>query len=129
MGYQESYVRMKKREDFDKLVNAFKDVGKDFYESSGTMPISIITLTKPIEGNLDYMGIPEQTYRFDIGEKFVYIVGERCIQRCASRMFDNKKIDNVEIYFAECLPSSDIFDPKSNIATQESFVWNVQSDK
>lgn len=32
MGYQESYVRTKNKENFNSLVNAFKNLGKDFFE-------------------------------------------------------------------------------------------------
>lgn len=125
MGYQESYVRMKKREDFDKLVEAFRAVGKQFYEEYCTEPVRIITLKKPIEGTLDMMCMPEETYRFEPGEKFVYVVGERHLQRSPYLLMNNDKADDVEIYFTECFPSDDIFENNdtADMAIHEEFVW------
>lgn len=125
MGYQESYVRMKNKKDFNKLVNIFRKVGKDFYEENGAKPVEIITLKKPIKGNLEYMCHPEKTYKFNAGEKFVYVAGERFLQRNSYNLFNEKIIEGVEIYFTECFPSDDIFknNDKIDMAIHEEFKW------
>jgi len=130
MGYQESYIRMKDKNDFDKLVDAIKINGESSFDC-GT-PVEIITLNKPIDGDLSWMCKPNKKYHFSKGEKFVYVVGERYNQRNAENLFENCKIkplnlyDNIEIYFTECFPSDDIFEnnDETHMATHEEFKWD-----
>ncbi len=125
MGYQESYVRVTDKNDFEKLVAAFREVGKDYYESNGAGPVKIITLKKPIQGDLENMCHPEIHYKFDEGEKFVYVVGDRHLQRSPKNLLNNHPISGVEIYFTECFPSEDIFtnNDKTDMAIHEEFEW------
>ena len=120
MGYQESYVRTKNKESFNSLVNAFKNLGKDFFERNGVEPVSIITLKEPINVELK-----DKICRFEEGEKFVYIVGERFPQKSANNLFDGTFNEDVEIHFTEYFPSEDIFenDGDNNIAIHEEFLW------
>lgn len=125
MGYQESYVRMKNKDDFSKLIDVIRKIGKNYYEESGAYPVEIITLKKSIQGNLECMCEPNKEYKFNNGEKFVYFVGERYLQRNSNNLLKNKMIDGVEIYFTECFPSDKIFDEKENeYAIHEEFIWN-----
>ncbi len=129
MGYQESYIRMGKSTDFASLIDVIKT---NKYESFIlAKPVEIITLQKPISGNLEMQCNPDDTFSFDAGEKFIYVVGERSAQRSSPDFFAGCKnvprniIENLEIYFAECFPSEDIF--KNNIYTKlalhEKFCW------
>jgi hypothetical protein len=128
MGYQESYMRMKDSNDFNKLVEVIKKNGEDNFLLA--YPVCIITLLKPIKGNLE-MQCQIGEYSFDSGEKFIYVVGERSGQRAAKFFFEDCKsvpkniIDNLEIYFTECFPSYDIFEnnDKTQTAIHEEFVW------
>jgi hypothetical protein len=139
MGYQESYVRMKNREDFNRLIEAFKTIGEENYNLFGGGPVEIVTLKKPIEGNLAYMCEPKINYKFEPGEKFVYFTGERFLQRSVHNMFvqiveeryltpkpsqivDKSVIKNVEIYATECFPSDEIFN-NEDAAEHEEFEW------
>jgi len=128
MGHQESYLRMKKSEDFDLLVKTIQDYGKDsFYIAE---PVEVITLNNPIKGSLQQMCHPEIPYSFNQGEKFVYVTGDRGSQRSPHLFFEScknvpdKVQSNVEIYFTECFPSQKIFG-ESGFATHEEFEWNA----
>lgn len=126
MGYQESYVRIKDKNKFDKLVNIIREIGKEYYEENMAEPVEIITLNKAIEGDLDYMCRPEERYYFPKGEKFIYFVGERYLQRSVELLLNGIDIDGVEIYFTECFPSRKIFTRKkvNEYATHEEFKWD-----
>lgn len=132
MGYQESYIRMKDSKDFELLVNTIKQNGKDAFDV--TIPVEIITLLKPIEGNLFAQCQPEQKYLFNIGEKFIYVVGERSGQRNSYSFFEPcinvshnlyEEYEDLEIYFTECFPSYDIFENNNGtkMAVHEEFKW------
>lgn len=135
MGYQESYIKMKDSKDFERLVEVIRRSGKKKFE--WTTPVRIITLLKPIKVNLWFMGYPKVNVKFEKGEKFIYVVGERHGQRCPSYFFeycknvDRNIIDNLEIYFTECFPSHDIFENnhKTNMAIHEEFTWNKKMIK
>lgn len=130
MGYQESYVRMKDRNKFDDLVNLIRQVGRDYYEENGAEPVEIITLNKAIQGDLSYMCRPYEKYNFPVGEKFIYFVGERYLQRSVDRLLEDINIEGVEIYFTECFPSDKIFEGnKGNIyATHKEFMWDLDCE-
>lgn len=74
MGYQESYVTTKNKKDFDGLCDYIKSVGKDFYESYGSLPVEIITLKN--------------------GKKYLYFVGERYLQSNKARLLGYVSDDN-----------------------------------
>lgn len=126
MGYQESYLRMKKSEDFDSLVDAIEKSGKESFHIAE--PVEKITLLQPIKGDLSMQCKPEKQYSFDKGEKFVYVSGDRGSQRSPEGFFGQnpnqkvprKMIDELEIYFTECFPSEDIF-TNSKVAKHEQF--------
>lgn len=130
MGYQESYVRINDKNKFDSLVNIIRGIGKDYYEENMAEPVEIITLNKPIKGDLSYMCRPNEKYSFPIGEKFIYFVGERYLQRSVSNLLNYSDIEGVEIYFCECFPSDKIFRKnKANVyATHEEFTWNSDGE-
>ncbi len=60
MGYQESYVGTRNKEDFAALTEFIRSIGKDFYNEYGTLPVEIITEKD--------------------GQKWIYFVGERYLQ-------------------------------------------------
>ena len=130
MGYQESFFRMKRDKDFDKLVECIKGYGRDNF--AGGTPVEIITLLKPIKGDLKMQCHEEKQYSFKAGKKFIYVVGERYNQRCSSDFFETCKnvpldiLKDLEIYFTECFPSDDIFENNetAKMATHEEFIWN-----
>lgn len=66
MGYQESYVTTKKKEDFAALCEYIRSVGKDYYNGYGAMPVDII--------------------REQNGQQWIYFVGERYIQSNKARI-------------------------------------------
>lgn len=80
MGYQESYVTTSSKKRFQKIVDRIREVGKEHYHSYGVYPVEIITFHK----SNDF---------FKKGQKAVYFVGERWIQRTPSNVlklgFDN----------------------------------------
>lgn len=129
MGYQESYMRMRYSKDFDQLVKIIKENGEESFDLA--MPVEIITLLKPITGTLDMQCQPDKKYKFNSGEKFIYVVGERSGQRNSYSFFEycNNRpqniLDDLEIYFTECFPSDDIFEnnSKTKMALHEEFVW------
>ena len=123
MGYQESYVRVKKSKNFDDLTNHIKEIGKEFYGNNCCEPVEIITLKKDIKGNLDYMMHPNKKYSFKAGEKFIYFVGERFLQRSPNRLLNNTPLKNVEIYATECFPSDNIFDKNNIEIIEEHTRW------
>jgi hypothetical protein len=129
MGYQESYIKMKDSKDFDRLIETIKSNGKDVFDMA--VPVEIITLLKPIKGNLEQQCRPEKKYLFKPGEKFIYVIGERSGQRCSFDFFEycnnvpQDILDNLEMYFTECFPSNDIFEnnEETKIALHEEFSW------
>ena len=130
MGYQESYFKMKNSKDFDKLVQAIKVNNENDFDCA--MPVAIITLNKPISGDLSFMCHPEKDYHFKTGEKFIYVVGERYNQRNPMNFFENCNVKpenlyrDIKIYFTECFPSDDIFENNdtTHMATHEEFKWD-----
>jgi hypothetical protein len=66
MGYQESYVTTSNKKDFAGLCEYIKSVGKDVYDTYGTIPVEIITL--------------------DNGKQYLYFVGERYLQSNKARI-------------------------------------------
>jgi hypothetical protein len=129
MGYQESYMRMKDSKDFNKLIDVIKTNGKERFDMAE--PVEIITLLKPIKGTLEYHCHPEESYSFEAGEKFVYVVGERSGQRSPFCFFEycDKVPQSIkkglEIYATECFPSDDIFEnnKEAQMAVHEEFKW------
>lgn len=127
MGYQESYMKMKNNEDFEKLINILKDNGEERFENA--TPVVVITLLKQIKGNLFMQCQPNKRYSFEPGEKFIYVSGERYGQRGPYEFFEecenvpSKIINGLQIYFAECFPSEEIFDKTSGFAKHEDFNW------
>jgi hypothetical protein len=127
MGYQESYMRMKNNKDFNKLVECIKEYGKDKFDCAA--PVEIITLLKPIKGDLSFQCRPDESYKFKTGEKFIYVVGERYNQRNPYKFFENCEnpsediLNDIEIYFTECFPSDDIFENNetTKMAKHKSF--------
>lgn len=121
MAYQESYLKMRDNNGFDKLVKCIKDYGKNGFECS--KPVEIITLKKPIT--------TEANLKFCKGTKFIYVVGERYGQRSAESFFEccedvpKQILDNLEIYFTESFPSDDMFEnnERTKIAKHEEFIW------
>lgn len=125
MGHQESFIRMDKSKDFNNLLTTIRMQGFARFEEA--TPVEIITLNKPIKGNLLYQCDPSR-YHFKEGERFIYISGERSGQRSACDFFrncegiDDLYLEDLEIYFAECFPVEEIFsNPK--YATHEDFTW------
>lgn len=68
MGYQESYLTASTEKRFNKILKRIKELGYDYYKSYGTFPVDIITFNKRNEF-------------FNKGQKAVYFVGERFLQR------------------------------------------------
>jgi hypothetical protein len=130
MGYQESYVRMKDRDKFNALVNLIRQIGQEYYEENGVEPVEIITLNKSIKGDLSYMCKPYEKYSFPVGEKFIYFVGERYLQRSVGRLLNDINIEGIEIYFTECFPSDKIFEGNegNKYATHQEFTWDLNSE-
>jgi len=130
MGYQESYIKMKSSNDFEQLIKTIKNNGEEAFNMA--TPVEIITLLKPIKGNLAMQCKPNKKYSFRSGEKFIYVVGERSGQRSAERFFEYCKnvpesiINDLEIYFTECFPSYDIFEnnDKTQMALHDEFLWS-----
>lgn len=120
MGYQESYVKMKNNEDFDKLLIVLKELGKDFFISNGVEPVRVITLKKPLNINVN-----DEIYNFQKGEKFIYIIGERFSQKNSVNLLNGNLKEDIEIYFTEYFPSKDIFENNGNndFAIHEEFKW------
>ena len=139
MGYQECYLTASTQKRFDKIVNRIREVGKDYYESYGTYPVEIITFNK---GNA----------WFNKGQKAIYFVGERYLQRDVylllrygtdddfpDEMWENdpdteyklwKELDECDKYHAERLFTEDV-EPegiwedagKPLYVTHEKFEW------
>jgi hypothetical protein len=130
MGYQESYVRVANKKNFDKLVNIIRKVGREYYEENGCSPVEIITLNISVKGSLEWMCMPNKKYNFPKGEKFVYFAGERYLQRNVANILNNEAIRGVEIYFTECFPSRKIFEENidNKYATHEEFTWVSKED-
>lgn len=66
MGYQESYVTTKSKEDFPGLCEYFKTIGSKFYDAYGARPVETITLEN--------------------GKKYIYFVGDRYLQSNKARI-------------------------------------------
>ena len=126
MGHQESYVRVKDSSKFNDLVETTKELGKDFFNCKDIEPVEIITLNKTIEGDLSYMCKPEQRYKFDKGEQFIYFIGDRSYQRSTEFLYGNKPPKGLEIYYAECFPSEEIFNKESGYATTKEFDFELE---
>ena len=127
MGYQESYVTIKGN--VDELISIIKKLGKKHFDYRNISPVDIITLQHDISGDCDMMCRPEQKYKYNKGDKFVYFVGERSGQRSVGSMFGENGIENcirnksdVKIYFTECFPSDKIF-TEEGFALVEEFIW------
>jgi hypothetical protein len=130
MGYQESYVRLSKSEDFSKLLDLIYKLGLDFFSNNVfAEPVSVITLKKDINGTLAEMCKPDEKYSFKSGEKFIYFSGERQGQRSSKCMFLEHALPNTEIYFTECFPSLSIFDPDSGYAEIEDIDFSNRKDR
>ncbi|WP_073272505.1 hypothetical protein [Anaerocolumna jejuensis] len=116
---------MNKSKDFNSLVSVIRMQGEARFEEA--TPVVVITLNKPIRGNLLYQCDPSK-YHFKAGEQFVYISGERSGQRSAWDFFENCEgiddlyLEDLEIYFAECFPVEEIFE-NPEFATYEDFPW------
>lgn len=129
MGYQESYVRMKNSSDFELLVKVIQQNKKKSFLLAE--PVKIITLLKPISGNLGMQCKPEIDYSFEANEKFIYVTGERSGQRNAHSFFEACQnipcsiLNNLEIYFTECFPSQEIFEKNTKMAIHETFIWDA----
>ena len=128
MGHQESYIKIRDINKFDKLVDLIKGIGRDYYEGNMAEPVEIITLNKAIKGDLGFMCRPYEKYSFPKGERFIYFVGDRYLQRSVARLLNENYIEGVEIYFCECFPSDKIFDENvgEKYATHEEFIWSVK---
>jgi len=144
MGYQESYVTI--NGNVDELISIIQKLGKNHFDYRNISPVDIITLQQDISGDCNTMCKPEQKYKFNKGDKFVYVAGEKSGQRSARDMFGdcNKckldgfckldniifgcKIDDIEIYFTECFPSDRIF-TEEGFALHEEFVWEYKKEK
>lgn len=116
---------MRESKDFNNLLAVIRKQGEARFEEA--TPVVVITLNKPIRGNLLYQCDPSE-YHFKAGEQFIYISGERSGQRSAWDFFekcegiDDLYLEDLEIYFAECFPVEEIFEnPK--YATHEDFPW------
>ena len=68
MGYQESYLTASTAKRFKKIVDRIQKLGRPYYEKYGTIPVEIITFNKGNEW-------------FKKGQKAIYFVGERYLQR------------------------------------------------
>jgi hypothetical protein len=120
MGYQESYIKMTNKKDFDQLVNVIKTNGKEAFDMNP--PVEIITLQKTID---------TECGRFKKGEKFIYVVGERHGQRNSLNFFEYCKdvpkeiVNNLNMFFTEYFPSEDIFENNetTKLALHEPFLW------
>lgn len=125
MGHQESFIRMRESKDFSDLLAAIRMQGEARFEVA--TPVEIITLKQPIKGNLLYQ-CDLSEYHFKAGEQFAYISGERSGQRSAWDFFENcegiddKYLEDLKIYFAECFPVEEIFE-NPEYATHEDFTW------
>lgn len=73
MGYQESYLTASTEKRFNKIVNRVREIGKNYYDEYGTYPVEIITFHKKNEW-------------FNKGQKAIYFVGERYLQKDLSRL-------------------------------------------
>ena len=116
---------MKDSKDFIALVATIVKQGEACFGEA--TPVRIITLNKPIKGNLMYQCDPSK-YHFNVGERFIYISGERSGQRSAEDFFEDCEdiedlyLEDLEIYLEGCFPTKKIFDnPK--YAEHEDFTW------
>jgi len=124
MGYQESYVTINGK--VDELISIIQKLGKSHFEYTMAEPVSIITLQQSISGDLDMMCHPEQKYKFNKGDKFIYFIGERSGQRSVNCMFGillDELLNNISIIFTECFPSDRIF-TEEGFALHEEFIWD-----
>ncbi|OWZ84383.1 hypothetical protein [Natranaerobius trueperi] len=128
MGYQETYVKMKKSEDFNKLLKVIKKNGKNSFKTAE--PVRIITIKEGFAGRQfiqRYGELSEKYFCFDKGEKFLYVVGERGSQICSDRFFEYCEdvpediLKNIEFYFTENFPSTKIF--YEGWGEHENFTW------
>ena len=123
MGYQESYVTM--NGNIEELIPIIELLGKSHFEYIMAYPVSIITLQQPISGNLDYMNKPEQKYKYNKGDKFIYFQGERSGQRNVTAMFgklSDELLNSISIIFTECFPSNRIF-TEPGFALIDDFIY------
>lgn len=67
MGYQESYVTAKTKQQFNMIVNRIRALGEEFYTQHGTYPVEIITFNEDLDV-------------FQKGQKAIYFTGERYLQ-------------------------------------------------
>lgn len=67
MGYQESFVRGRSLEDFERIVSRVRELGKEYYDGYGTWPAAVITFAADHEP-------------FRAGEKALHFIGERYLQ-------------------------------------------------
>ncbi len=139
MGTQASFIRMANSKDFDRLLKYIRNQGKNKFDPDTTefepwIEIhSVVTLLQPIKGNLGYMCMPYEKYSFPVGERFLYVYGERSMQRSSYDFFEKCNrvpeiyLERLEIYFAQCFPADRIFPQrgKSKIALVEPFKWQL----
>lgn len=112
MGYQEAYVTTKNQNDFSKLVDYIKNLGKGYFDSLMSEPVEVITLNQEIKGDYAMMCKPEKQYNFNKDDRFIYFVGERHPLRCVENLLGRKALRekfDTEIIFTECFPSEKIF--------------------
>lgn len=130
MGHQESYIRMEDSKDFDMLVKTIQDNGIEKFVFAE--PVMTITLLKTVPLDLSVWG-DKSKRKFNAGEKFIYVVGERQGQRGVKAFFENCKdvpnkiIEEAEIIFEEYLPTDKILDKMSGFAKIEPFVWTKKA--
>ena len=127
MGYQESYVTM--NGEVDELISIIKKLGKSHFEYVMAEPVCIVILQQSISGDCDMMCRPEQKYKYNKGDKFVYFVGERSGQRSVRDMFGiltDELSNNISIIFTEGKHSVRIFS-ETGFALVEEFIWEKEN--
>ena len=128
MGYQESYVGTRNKEDCAALTEFIRSIGKDFYNEYGTLPVEIITEKD--------------------GQKWIYFVGERYLQSEKERILgyveedepyntEERKLAMQEwlgkiiLVFTENKNSEGIWQDSGQpvTATHEKFVFDVSEEE
>lgn len=74
---------------------------------------------------------PNEKYKFETGEQFIYFTGERYLQRKSRYLLNKNIIEGVEIYFSECFPSEQIFEGNegNKYAIHDKFTWTNDNSK
>lgn len=115
MGRQATFIRVKEKKNFNKLVTLMNLLGEEFFEKKCICPVWIITLKRSIKVN---------SKSFYSGEKFIAIQGQRASQVSPARMFGQYAPDGLEIYTLESFPVQ-IYYKKSGLIKIKDWEWST----